>query len=172
MDSDGRDVGQQGRDPPREFAATQRSWAANRSPEARAPLHLAALANAMNARAIRRQLATWLAVDVHPDHADDLLLAAHEALANAVEHAYADQGEPGALQLCAYRSADAVVITVSDHGKWHAATPGQSDQGRGISMMRRLVHDLHIVRSDHGTAVSLRSATTPLSQPEHIEAGR
>ncbi len=110
-----------------------------------------------NASVARRRFRDWLALDVSSDQLEDLVLAVYEALANAVEHGYANQRDaPGPVRLHARRGAGQVVITVSDDGSWRAPT-GQRFRGRGLTLMRLLTHDVHIVAGHGGTVVRLRA---------------
>jgi anti-sigma regulatory factor (Ser/Thr protein kinase) len=91
--------------------------------------------------------------------AHDVLLAVNEALANAVEHAYA--GTSGNVDLTAsYDVAhDTLTATVEDYGHWRppnaTADPRFSRRGRGLVLMRALAEDTAIESSETGTRVSL-----------------
>jgi anti-sigma regulatory factor (Ser/Thr protein kinase) len=50
------------------------------------------------------------------EQVDDLGLAAYEAMANVVDHAYDRPG--GVFDLHACRSGDTVTVSVTDHGRW------------------------------------------------------
>lgn len=103
---------------------------------------------------MRRDLSAWLST--HPlDHVapDDVVLAVHEAAANATEHAYRGRGAP----------ADDVVVTchledgslscaVVDRGGWRApSAPG--DRGRGLALIRSLADEVEVRSSPSGTTV-------------------
>ncbi len=110
-----------------------------------------------NASMARRRFRDWLTPDVSSDLLDDLVLAVYEAMANAVEHGYADQPDgPGPVLLLARRGSGQVQITVSDEGSWRAPT-GQRFRGRGLPLMRLLTDDVHIVAGHGGTVVRLRA---------------
>lgn len=118
-------------------------------------MHL--VATDRNASMARRRFRDWLTLDVCSDRLEDLVLAVYEAMTNAVEHGYADQpDEPGPVRLQARRGSGQVQITVSDEGSWRAPT-GQRFRGRGLTLMRLLTHDVHIVAGHGGTVVRLRA---------------
>jgi anti-sigma regulatory factor (Ser/Thr protein kinase) len=89
----------------------------------------------------------------------DVLLAVNEALANAVEHAYA--GTSGNVDLAARYDVrqDTLKVIVEDHGHWRQADPAPplrvSRRGRGLVLMRALTDDTTIESTDEGTRVSL-----------------
>jgi serine/threonine-protein kinase RsbW len=64
----------------------------------------------------RQHLATWARTTGLTSAAvDDLILASHEAVANAIEHG--DRRRGGHITLTAERTDDHVIITVTDHGR-------------------------------------------------------
>jgi serine/threonine-protein kinase RsbW len=85
----------------------------------------------------------------------DIVLAADEAVSNAVDHAYPES--PGTFTLfAAYTNlADAVRIIVSDHGSWRQPSFDPGFRGRGVALMERLAHVFRLVHSPHGTTVVL-----------------
>jgi serine phosphatase RsbU (regulator of sigma subunit)/anti-sigma regulatory factor (Ser/Thr protein kinase)/PAS domain-containing protein len=102
---------------------------------------------------VRRMLARFAREWMHDQpRANDVVLAACEAVNNAIEHAY--DGENGAVRLRARRSDGKIVVSVDDSGKWNQ-TPPDEDRGRGLSIMRALANDLDIRRRDDGTSVSV-----------------
>jgi serine/threonine-protein kinase RsbW len=113
---------------------------------------------------MRGRLANWAHTNgLSSAAADDLALAAYEALANSTEHAY--QERPGYIRLTTRRTNDHVTITVTDHGRWLVPTaPG--NRGRGLLLMHKLADDVHVaIDKDHpSTTIRLRwrlSAPTP-----------
>jgi len=84
--------------------------------------------------------------------ASDILLAAGEAVTNAVEHAYAD-GEPREFSLSLDADGDSVSIVVRDAGRWR--TGSRQDRGRGIALMRATMDDVKIDTTIAGTEVRL-----------------
>jgi anti-sigma regulatory factor (Ser/Thr protein kinase) len=111
-------------------------------------------AEAEELAALRRQLGRWLAqTGAGRDEAYDLTLAASEAAANALEHAYG----PGraTFELEASEEGGEVRITVRDTGSWRPAK--ESERGRGLMLMRALVDSVEVAAApDGGTEVILR----------------
>jgi serine/threonine-protein kinase RsbW len=91
--------------------------------------------------------------------AHDVLLAVNEALANAVEHAYA--GTSGNVDLTVRYDVgrDVLTATVEDYGHWrppdNTVDPRHSRRGRGLVLMRALAEDTAIESTERGTRVSL-----------------
>lgn len=109
---------------------------------------------------LRHALGRWaVGVGMPTERREELVLAAYEAMANSVEHAYAaSASDPadGDVELHAQHTIDgAVVVTVTDHGTWKP--PEQSDgiRGRGIPLMKALADDTTIVTTDTGTTVTM-----------------
>ncbi len=111
----------------------------------------------------RAALRTWLKrAGVDADQTLSVLMAAGEAVANAIEHGH--RNGPGTVTLYATALADQVRVTVSDTGSWK--TPQQaadSHRGRGITLMRGLMNDVSIkpgTAGTGGTVVELRARLT------------
>jgi anti-sigma regulatory factor (Ser/Thr protein kinase) len=101
----------------------------------------------------RRTLGNWLtAVQASRKDAYELSVACGEACANAIEHAY----PPGdaEFRLDALRDDDDVEITVSDSGRWRARR--SENRGRGLELVEALTDDMHVTRTESGTAVRMR----------------
>jgi len=133
--------------------------------DAVAPLDLCALATTGNAAMMRRRFRGWVGVLTDPDTADDLALAVYEALANVVDHAYVGRGEPGLMTLwaeasCPLLTGRDLVVTVLDEGAWRPST-GPGWRGRGLPLMRELVHATAVLPGDEGTTVQLRRRIAP-----------
>ncbi|MGE0783405.1 MAG: SpoIIE family protein phosphatase [Mycolicibacterium sp.] len=115
-----------------------------------APLQLTFPADAGELAPTRTALRGWLTrAQVHPDQAIGVLVAAGEALANAIEHGHRDRRD-GLINLSATATVDQITVTITDSGTWRApdATPA-AHRGRGIPLMRSLVQEVVI---DHGSA--------------------
>ena len=83
---------------------------------------------------------------------DDLTLAAAEACANAIEHAYGLA--PGVVELRAERvGGERVSVAIRDFGNWRA--PRGRNRGRGLPLMEGLTDALRVTHSDEGTTVEL-----------------
>jgi serine phosphatase RsbU (regulator of sigma subunit)/anti-sigma regulatory factor (Ser/Thr protein kinase) len=83
-----------------------------------------------------------------------VLVAAGEAVANAVEHAYRGE-EPGLIRLSIEREDGALVITVEDFGRWRSFVK-REERGRGIDLMRAFSDGVQIKSRQESTSVVLR----------------
>ena len=102
---------------------------------------------------LRRLLGRWLdETGATRSDIDDLTLAAAEAAANAIEHAYGLA--PGVVELhAATAGADTVKVEISDFGNWRP--PRGTHRGRGLLLMEGLTDDVEVVRTGEGTTVEL-----------------
>ncbi len=99
----------------------------------------------------------------------DAQVAAGEAVANAVEHAYAGSVHPGHFSLRAFVEEETVVIEVLDRGIWRqrsgeVVAPLLSERGRGLTLMHALAQDVRIDHDDTGTRVRLVFALVPVAE--------
>jgi len=103
-------------------------------------------------RHFRQQLAAWLeATSVDERTRNAILLAAHEAAANAIEHGAAPLSVEGRVE------PDVILIEVRSAGGWAAHPQVRSDErGRGIALMRGLVSNVEILAEGEWTIVRLR----------------
>ncbi|HZS21909.1 MAG TPA: ATP-binding protein [Pseudonocardiaceae bacterium] len=123
-----------------------------------APLDLVADADAQHARQLRIALQNWLqAVGVERSLRDDLTLAAYEALANVVEHAYPPDHPRPVMRLVARLHQDSLLITVADQGRWRPPSTEASYRGRGLTVMHALTTDTQLEHTACGTKVHLRA---------------
>ena len=102
---------------------------------------------------VRRSLdrfATRLGLDA--DRRFSLLTAVGEAVANAVEHAYA--GPLGLVRVQAQLHDDVLHVTVEDEGKWKPAQR-REERGRGLPLMRALMDGVEIRTHQARTEVRL-----------------
>jgi serine phosphatase RsbU (regulator of sigma subunit)/anti-sigma regulatory factor (Ser/Thr protein kinase) len=102
---------------------------------------------------MRRMLGRWL-VDAGATRADvdDLSLAAAEACANSIEHAYGLVS--GVVEVRARKAdEDAITVTVRDFGGWRP--PRGTNRGRGLVLMEGLTDSVEVTRRDDGTIVEL-----------------
>jgi serine/threonine-protein kinase RsbW len=127
-------------------------------------LHLVVPATPEHVGRLRRAVRRWLRSvlgDEDEDAVDNLTLAASEALENAAEHAYAGHDEVGTMTLSAHRddTADrAVVITVSDSGRWRAPADSTGYRGRGLALIGELTDTHEVQPGPAGTTVTFRHA--------------
>jgi anti-sigma regulatory factor (Ser/Thr protein kinase) len=102
----------------------------------------------------RHSLGCWLEQrGVAADRVHDLVLAASEACANAVEHPVASRD--AAFELEANHSADEVTIVVRDFGRWRAEEINQA-RGRGLQLIKSLTTEVDVVRGTRGTEIVMR----------------
>jgi hypothetical protein len=81
-----------------------------------APMEMNFSADVHHLAPSRAALRSWLTqAGVEPDQIQDVLIAAGEAVANAIEHGYRDRPE-GNVSLCATAVVDGLQVTVIDSG--------------------------------------------------------
>ncbi len=89
-----------------------------------------------------------------------VLIAAGEAVANAIEHGHRDR-PGGTISLDATALVDQVQVTITDTGSWKPRqSPADSQRGRGIALMRGLMHEVTINPDIAGTTVHLSARIT------------
>ncbi len=122
------------------------------------PLDLDIAADVGELASSRSALRGWLqSAGVPPEQTLDVLIAAGEALANAIEHGHRDSRD-GRVRLQAVALPDRLHLTVVDTGSWKepAAIPSLH-RGRGIALMRALMHDVTIDSQITGTTVHMNT---------------
>jgi serine phosphatase RsbU (regulator of sigma subunit)/anti-sigma regulatory factor (Ser/Thr protein kinase) len=121
-----------------------------------APLELKFRAHVSHLAPARAALRSWLTrARVNPDQAMDVLIAAGEAVANAIEHGHRHSPE-GTISVGATALLDEVQLIITDTGSWKPPRPApDSNRGRGITLMRGLMHDVTINTGAAGTSVHL-----------------
>jgi PAS domain S-box-containing protein len=126
-----------------------------------APLTMDFAVDASDLAPGRAALRSWLTkAGVEPGQIQDVLIAAGEAVANAIEHGHRDRPE-GAISLRATAVGDGLQVTVTDTGAWKTPRDSAgSHRGRGISLMRHLMEDLNIQSSGTGTTVHMYARIT------------
>lgn len=120
------------------------------------PLELDFSADVDNLAPTRAALRGWLSrAGLEPTAATDVLVAAGEAVANAIEHGH--RHTPGGhISLRATASAESVQLTIADTGSWKKPQHNpELNRGRGITLMRKLMHDVVIKHDAAGTKVEL-----------------
>ncbi|MEV7332254.1 ATP-binding protein [Micromonospora sp. NPDC093244] len=105
-----------------------------------------------SAAALRRDVRLALAdLDVGPDLLEDLLLAASEAMNNAVEHAQRPSRPEVRVRLQV--GGGLIRISVRDFGTWRDRRPAM-DRGRGALLMNAY-GDVRLVSTAEGTTVTI-----------------
>jgi serine/threonine-protein kinase RsbW len=110
---------------------------------------------------VRGRLRTWLqTAGWDLEDAEDVVLAANEALSNAIEHAH-PPGTRAEVTLAArtltrdlWRRAE---LVVTDTGRWRPPPADDENRRRGIPIMHSCVQDLTIDSGPDGTRVTLLS---------------
>jgi len=117
-------------------------------------LRLNCIARPEAAKPIRHAVAAFLAVfDLDPDFSDDVLTATGEALANAIEHAYAGR-DPADIELhAAYEDQVRLSVDVYDRGTF-IERERQENRGYGIRIVQAIANDVRI-EIDNGTRVHM-----------------
>lgn len=121
-----------------------------------APLELEFPADVSHLAPARSALRSWLTrARISPDETMNVLVAAGEAVANAIEHGHRNHPE-GMICLRGTLLVDHVELTISDTGSWKPPQPATSQhRGRGIALMRGLMQDVTIDPDTDGTTVHL-----------------
>jgi serine phosphatase RsbU (regulator of sigma subunit)/anti-sigma regulatory factor (Ser/Thr protein kinase) len=102
---------------------------------------------------VRRHLRRWLrSRGVDEDMVGEATIAANEACANAIEHAYG----PGAAEftLAAETRGDELTVVVRDRGRWRA--PRGENRGRGLSIIDAAMDTVEVNTGEAGTELVMR----------------
>ena len=107
---------------------------------------------------LRSALRAWLAdSDVEVQTAEDIVLAAWEVCANAIEHPIARSGAD--TTIVASRGPLGVRVVVEDAGSWRDVRSTRADRGLGLRLARGMVDYMSVVRDRPGTEVILWRST-------------
>ena len=98
---------------------------------------------------VRRTLRPWLN-DAGVARADDVVLAVHEAVANAMEHAGLEQTD--VISIEASVVAGRVRVEVRDRGAWKQERHDDT-RGRGLAIMRAVMDEVDLDVDTESTAV-------------------
>jgi anti-sigma regulatory factor (Ser/Thr protein kinase) len=86
----------------------------------------------------------------------DVALAFSEACANAVQHPV--RPRRNAFDVEATCTADEIRLAVRDYGSWRPQRGDDVTRGRGLLMIRRLMDDAQVERTEDGTRIVMRRA--------------
>jgi len=105
---------------------------------------------------MRTEMRSWLGSQGVPDAViEDVVLAAGEAAANALEHAYVGRTDVGSLEWgMSLEPGRGIVVSVRDHGTWRGAG-ADPDRGNGLKLIRALMDDVDVDSSGIGTTVMM-----------------
>ncbi|MFJ1730639.1 SpoIIE family protein phosphatase [Streptomyces sp. NPDC088254] len=123
-----------------------------------APLEMAFPAESTQLAPVRKALRSWLdRCELPPDTVQNILVAAGEACANAIEHGHRHApGDP--VRLRAEALVDDLCLTVADTGRWKTPQPElNTHRGRGVALMRALMQQVTITSSTGGTTVNMHT---------------
>jgi anti-sigma regulatory factor (Ser/Thr protein kinase) len=138
--------------------------AARLLPVAPQPLRLRVPAQVASMDLVRDALRAWLeGAPVERSEAEEIVLAAWEACANAIEHAV--EPRDGMVTVRAALRDSVAQVVVEDTGGWTTPAPA-SDRGLGLRLMRALMSSVDISRVDGGTRVTLEKAVSTTNEPE------
>ncbi|WP_209668497.1 SpoIIE family protein phosphatase [Amycolatopsis magusensis] len=121
-----------------------------------APLEVTFPAESAQLAPLRKTLRGWLRqCGLSPIATQDVLLAAGEACANAIEHGY--HGTTGnTVRLRLETLVDDLYLTVADTGRWKPPEPeANPHRGRGIALMRAMMRQVTITPGPAGTTVDM-----------------
>ncbi len=122
-----------------------------------APLRLWFAARADQLAVVREAMRSWLAsAGVDPGDGEVVVLAAGELCANAVEHAYPPGTEAAVEVMLARDPAGGLTSMVRDRGRWRPPPEDPGSRGRGLAIVRALMHAVDIDEGADGTTVSVR----------------
>lgn len=102
-------------------------------------------------RGLRHELSAWLEeIGASDEQRAAVVLAIHEAAANAIEHAN------GKVTVRGARDSDRLLLVVSNTGRWSGPKPNSIARGRGLKLMRALMSNVEIHVEPERTTVRMR----------------
>lgn len=120
----------------------------------RLQMHLSGGELSVQLRAARTRLADWAcSAGLTEDAADDLVLAAYEALANVADHAYPDGEGEAWLDVALHEGC--IDVTVCDTGTWRPPPSDPGPRGRGLKLIEALAQRVTVERRAGGTVVAM-----------------
>ncbi|MFE1250837.1 SpoIIE family protein phosphatase [Streptomyces sp. NPDC058741] len=124
------------------------------------PLEVEFPARSAQLGVVRKALRDWLDQCALPRHiVQNVLVAAGEACANAIEHGHRDS-PGGTIRLSGRAHTHDLCVTVADTGRWKDPRPEQNlHRGRGVKLMRALMRQVTITPGPDGTVVEMQTRT-------------
>jgi PAS domain S-box-containing protein len=125
------------------------------------PLELEFPAESNRLAPVRSALRGWLdRCGIDAGMAQNVLVAAGEACANAIEHGHREH-PGGRIRLRAAATAGDLRLTISDSGRWKAPDVEVNPyRGRGIKLMRAFMHTVTVTSGTTGTVVDMQARLT------------
>ncbi|MFJ4970039.1 SpoIIE family protein phosphatase [Streptomyces sp. NPDC088755] len=123
-----------------------------------APLEMSFPAESEQLAPVRKALRSWLdQCDLPPQTVQNVLVAAGEACANAIEHGH--RHSPGeTIRLRAEAFVDDLHLSVVDSGNWKPPQPElNAHRGRGVTLMRAMMQQVTITPGPAGTTVGMHT---------------
>ncbi|MEW9555061.1 SpoIIE family protein phosphatase [Nonomuraea sp. NPDC050783] len=126
-----------------------------------APLEVAFPAESSQLAPVRTALRDWLSrCQLTPSMIQNVLVAAGEACANAIEHGHRNAPDR-TIHLRAIATGSDLHLTVADSGRWKPPQPeANAHRGRGVALMRALMSEVTIHPGDTGTTVDMHARIT------------
>ncbi|MEU5404342.1 SpoIIE family protein phosphatase [Streptomyces sp. NPDC005963] len=126
-----------------------------------APLDMTFPAESAQLAPVRSALRSWLdQCDLPPQTVQNVLVAAGEACANAIEHGHRDS--PGeTVRLRAEALVNDLRLSIADSGHWKTPQPElNAHRGRGMALMRAMMQHVTITPGPSGTIVDMHTRIT------------
>lgn len=123
-----------------------------------APLEMSFPAESGQLAPVRKALRGWLdQCELPPGTVQNILVAAGEACANAIEHGHRDT--PGdTVYVRAEACVDNLRLTIADSGRWRTPQPElNAHRGRGMRLMRALMQQVSVTQGPTGTTVDMHT---------------
>ncbi|MEU9556439.1 SpoIIE family protein phosphatase [Streptomyces fumanus] len=123
-----------------------------------APLEVAFPAESSQLAPVRQALRTWLErCQLPPQTAQNVLVAAGEACANAIEHGH--RHSPGEIvRLRAEAYVDDLRLVITDSGQWKTPQPeANAHRGRGMTLMKAMMQHVTVTSGAAGTTVQMHT---------------
>ncbi|MFE2347673.1 SpoIIE family protein phosphatase [Kitasatospora cineracea] len=123
-----------------------------------APLEMSFPAESSQLAPVRKALRGWLnQCDLPSATVQNILVAAGEACANAIEHGHRDT--PGhTVYFRAEAFVDRLHLTIADSGRWKPPQPERNaHRGRGMGLMHALMQQVTVTPGPTGTTVDMHT---------------